>query len=137
MPTIDKAFFFVRDQTFDHQQEAVSYYLDQEVRFDIKVYYLGRSFNEVIQKMAKLVNSTIDASASPELFFEQKSKLVIHSKMIKLDQRNKTLTRRIHKARFRNIANAQSTTLFQKKKKAETRLNASKKRLRVKMIAQT
>ena len=37
---------------------------------------------------------------------------------------------------FRNIADAQGTTLFQKKNKAEARLNATKKRLRVKMIAQ-
>lgn len=56
--------------------------------------------------------------------------------MIKLGQRNKVLRERIRREGYRSINDAQATTLFQKKKKAEARLNASKKRLRVKMIAQ-
>lgn len=86
--------------------------------------------------MARLASLTPDASAPTELSSEQKSELAIHLKVIKLGQRNKTLTRRIHRAGLRNIADAQGTTFFQKKKKAEARLNATKKRLRVKMIAQ-
>lgn len=56
--------------------------------------------------------------------------------MTKLAKRNKTFTQRIHRAGFRNVADAHGTTLFQKKKKAEARLNSTKKRLRVQMIAQ-
>ena len=86
--------------------------------------------------MIKFVNLTIDANVSTKLFAKQKTKLTTHVNVIKFDQRNKILTKRIHKARYRSVKNAQDTTLFQKKKKAKTRLNSIKKRLRVKMIAQ-
>lgn len=96
MPATDKAPSSVRDQTFDHQKGAVGYYLDQEVRFDTKACYLGRPSNEVVQKMARLASLTADASAPTELSSEQKSELAIHPKVIKLGQRNKSFTRRIH-----------------------------------------
>lgn len=67
IPITDNAPSSVRDQTFDHQQGAVGYYLDQEVRFDTKACYLGRPSNEVIQKMARLASLTADASAPTEL----------------------------------------------------------------------
>ena len=73
MPITDKAPSSVRDQTFDHQQGAVGYYLDQVVRFDIKACYLGRPSNEVVQKMARLASLTADASAPTELSAEQKA----------------------------------------------------------------
>lgn len=133
----DKAPSSVRDQTFDHQQEAVGYYLDQEIRFDTKACYLDRPSNEVVQKMARLVSLTVDASAPTELSSKQKAKLTNHPNVIKLGQRNKTLTERLRRREYKNMKNARGTTLFQKKKKAKTHLNSTKKRLRVKMIAQT
>lgn len=135
MLATDKAPFSVRDQTFHHQQGAVGYYLDQEVRFDTKVYYLGRPSNEVVQEMARLASLTADANTPRELSSEQKSQLIIHPRVIKLGQRSKIVTQRICRAGFRNIADAQGATLFQKKKKAKARLNTVKKRLRDKMIA--
>ena len=86
--------------------------------------------------MARLASLTADASAPTELSAEQKAKLATPPNVIKLGQRNNILTERIHKAGYRNVKDAQGTALFQKKKKAEARLNATKKRLRVKMIAQ-
>ena len=71
-----------------------------------------------------------------ELSSEQKVKLAAHPTIIKLGQRNKILTERIRNAGYRNVKDAQGTTLFQKKGKAEARLNSTKKRLQVKMIAQ-
>ena len=136
MPVTDKAPSSVRDQTFDHQQGAVGYYLDQEVRFDTKACYLGRPSNEVVQKMARLASLTADASAPTELSSEQKATLAVHPQVIKLGQRNKILMERIRRAGYRSITDAQGTTLSQKKRKAEARLNSTKKRLRVKMIAQ-
>ncbi|CAL8577089.1 hypothetical protein XPA_002936 [Xanthoria parietina] len=132
----NKAPASVRDQTFDHQQGAVGYYLDQEVRFDTKACYLGRPSNEVVQKMARLASLTADASAPTELSSEQKAKLAIHPKLTKLGQRNEALTERIRRAGYRAVKDAQGTSLFKKKKRAEARLNAAKKRLRVDIIAQ-
>lgn len=135
IPATDKAPASVRDQTFDHQQGAVGYYLDQEVRFDTKACYLGRPSNEVVQKIARLASLTADASAPTELSSEQKAKLIVHPNVIKLCQRNKDLRERIRR-RYRTVKATQGTTLFQRKKRAEARLNSEKKRLRIKMIAQ-
>lgn len=57
----------MRDQLFDHQQGAVGYHLNQEIRFDIESCYLEKLSNEVVQKMAKLANLTADASAPTKL----------------------------------------------------------------------
>ena len=116
MLVTDKAFSSVRDQTFDHRQKTVSYYLDQDVRFDIKACYLGRPSNEVIHKMIRLVSLTANASAPTELSFKQKSELIIHLKVIKLGQRNKTITLQIHRADS-EISRTLKTILFQRKKK--------------------
>lgn len=84
--------------------------------------------------MARLASLTADASVPTELSSEQKAKLAIHPRVAKLGQRNKALTERIRRARYRVVMDAQGTSLF-KKKRAEARLNAAKKRLRVGMIA--
>jgi len=126
----------VRDQLFDHQQGAVGYYLDQEIRFDTESCYLGKPSNEVVQKMARLASLTADASAPTELSSEQKTKLKRHPQVIQLGQRNKALTSRIHNAGYKSIGDAEGTTLFQKKKKAEARLSCLKIKLRNHMIVQ-
>jgi len=110
--------------------------LNEEVEFDTAACYLKRPSNEVVQKSARLASLTADASAPTELSSEQKAKLAVHPQVVKLGQRNKILTERIRTAGYRNVTDAQGTTLFQKKKKAEAGLNSTKKRLRVKMIAQ-
>ena len=136
VPITGKAPSSVQDQTFGLQQRAVGYYLDQEVLFDTKACCLGRPFNEVVQKLARLASLIADASAPTELSAEQNAKLATHDKVIKLGQRNKILTERVHRAGYRSVKDAQGTALFQKKKKAEARLNTTKQRLRVKMITQ-
>ncbi len=86
--------------------------------------------------MARLASLTADTSAPIELSSDQKAKLALHPKVIKLCQRNKALTERIRVAGYRAVKDAQGTSLFKQKKRAEARLNAAKKRLRVDMIAQ-
>ena len=130
----DKAPASVRDQIFDHKSSAVRYYLDQEVRFDTKACYLGRPSNEVVQKMARLASLTADASAPIDLSSEQKAKLKHHPTVIRLSQKNKALTARIHAAGYRPISAARGTRLFERKRKAEARLNCFKTRLRSDMI---
>lgn len=85
--------------------------------------------------MARLASLTADTSAPTELSSEQTAELANHPKVIKLGQRNKDLTEQIRKARYRTVKDAHGTTLHRKKKKAEARLNATKKRLRDKMVA--
>lgn len=77
--SIDSASVFVQNQLFDHQQRAVSYYLNQKIQFDTEFCYLRKSFNEVIQKMVRLASLTADMSASTELSSEQKTELKQHS----------------------------------------------------------
>lgn len=86
--------------------------------------------------MARLANLTADASAPTELSSEQKINLAQHPRVIHLSQRNKALTSRIHNAGYRNIGDAEGTTLFQKKKRAEARLNCLKIKLRNHMLGQ-
>jgi len=126
----------VRDQIFDHQQGAVGYYLDQEIRFDTESCYLGKPSNEVVQKTARLASLTADTSAPTELSSEQKAKFAQHPQVIQLAQRNKALTARIRAAGYNTIGDAKGTCLFQKKKKAEARLNCLKIKLRKHMMTQ-
>jgi len=108
----------------------------QEVWVGTKACYLGRPSNKVVQKMARLASLTANASVPTELSSEQKAKLAVYLNGIKLAQHNKVLTERIRKGGSRSVKDAQGTTLSQKKKKAEARLNDRKKRLRMKLIAQ-
>jgi len=114
----------------------VGYYLDQEIRFDTESCYLGKPSNEVVQKTARLASLTADTSALTELSPEQKAKLAQHPPVIQLAQRNKALTARIHAAGYKTIGDAKGTFLFQKKKKAERRLNCLKIKLREHTITQ-
>ncbi len=122
----DKAPASVRDQIFDHKPGTISWYLDEEVQFDTETCYLGRPSNDVVQKVARLASLTADASAPTELSSEQRTKLSQHPKAIRLCQRNKALTTQIHAADYRPISTAKGTCLFEKKKKAEARLNCLK-----------
>ena len=51
------------------------WYLDQEVQFNTKAYYLGRPSNNVVQKMAWLASLTADRSALTKLSPKQKAEL--------------------------------------------------------------
>ena len=84
--------------------------------------------------MARLASLTADASAPTELSSEQKAKLSRHPQVIRLCRKNKALTAQIHAAGYRPIRAAKGTRLFEKKKKAEARLNCFKNKLRTNMI---
>ena len=84
--------------------------------------------------MARLASLTADASAPTELSSDQRVKLSQHPQVIRLCQKNKALTTQIHAAGYRPISTAKGTSLFEKKKKIEARLNCLKTRLRDHMI---
>ena len=84
----------------------------------------------------RLPGETSECNPANERLFRHYSKTGDPPNKIRVSQRNETLTRRIRRARYRSVTDAQDTTLFQKKKTAEARLNSTKKRLWVKLIAQ-
>jgi len=84
--------------------------------------------------MAQLASLTADASAPTELSSEQQIKLSQHPQVIRLCQKNKALTAKIHAAGYRPISTAKGTPLFEKKKKVQACLNSFKNRLRIDMI---
>lgn len=90
----------------------------------------------MVQKIARLASLTADTSAPTELLSEQKAKLAIYPKVTKLGQRIIALTERIRRGGYRAVMDTQGTSLFKKKKRAEARLNTTKKRLRVYIIVQ-
>ncbi len=130
----EKALASVRDQLFDHKLDATEYYLDQDVQIDIKACFLRRPFNEMVQKMVRLTSLTVDLNASTKLSKKQKAEFRIHSKILRLSNRNKTLTAQLKSQGYRLISIAKETLLYNEKMKAQARLNSYKVRLRHSMI---
>ena len=130
----EKTFASVRDQLFDHKLDATEYYLDQDVQVDIKVCFLKRFFNEMIQKMIRLVSLTVDFNASTKLSKKQKAEFRNHSKILRLSNRNKILTAQLKSQSYRLINIAKETSLYNQKMTAQARLSSYKVRLRQTMI---
>ena len=86
--------------------------------------------------MARLASLTVDARAPVELSSAQKFELANNPRVIRPGQRNKAMTQKIHKLGYKRIADAEGTTVFEKKKRKEQCLNTAKKRLRDSMIKQ-
>lgn len=84
--------------------------------------------------MARLASLTADRSAPTELTSEQKAELSRHPQVIRLSEKNRALTIKIHAAGYRPISTAKGTHLFQKKKKIKARLNCLKTTLRNLML---
>ena len=84
--------------------------------------------------MARLASLTADRSAPTELSSEQKAELRRHPQVIRLSQKNRALTNKIHAAGYRPISTAKGTPLFEQKKRIEARLNYIKTTIRNRMI---
>jgi len=91
----DKAPSSARDQIFDHQSNAVQYYLDQKVRFNTQAAFLRRPSDEVVQKLARLMTLTIDPSAPTRLSNELLKKLANSKRVIRLSNQSKSLTEKL------------------------------------------
>ncbi|KAI4285570.1 MAG: hypothetical protein L6R38_000537 [Xanthoria sp. 2 TBL-2021] len=87
----------VRDQTFDHQSNAVCYYLDREVRFDTETAFLGRPSDDVVQMLARQMTLTVDPNAPDTLFRELSEKLANSKRVVQLGRRSKDLTEKLRK----------------------------------------
>lgn len=88
----DQAPSSVRDQIFDHQSNAVRYYLDREVRFNTQAAFLGRPFDDVVQKLARLMTLTVDLNAPNKLSQELSKKLANSKRVVQLSRTSKDLT---------------------------------------------
>lgn len=87
----------VRDQTFDHQSNAVCYYLDREVRFDTQAAFLSRPSDDVVQMLARQMTLTVDPNAPDTLFRELSEKLANSKRVVQLGRRSKYLTEKLRK----------------------------------------
>lgn len=95
--TADKAPSSVRDQIFDHQWNAVCYYLDREVRFDTQADFLGRPSDDVVQKLARQMRLTVDPHAPDTLSRVLSEKLANSKRVVQLGRRTKDLTEKLRK----------------------------------------
>ena len=113
---VDKAPSFVRDQIFDHQSNAVRYYLDREVRFNTQAAFLGRPSDDVVQKLARLMTLTVDLHAPNKLSDELSKKLTNSKRVVQLGRTSKDLTKTLKK-KYRLVRLAPMTDPLLKAKK--------------------
>lgn len=130
----NKTFVNVRDQLFNHKLHATEYYFDQNVQVNIKVCFLKRSFNEMMQKMTRLVNLIVDFNTSIELSKKQKTEFCKHFNVICFSNRYKTFTVKLKSRSYKFINIAKETSLYDQKIKTQAWLNLCKVRLRHFMI---
>ena len=66
----------------------------------------------MVQKMARLVSLTADFNASTELSKKQKAEFRNHLKVIRLNNRNKTLTAQLKSQVYKLINTTKETLLY-------------------------
>ncbi|KAG1884939.1 hypothetical protein F4604DRAFT_1918608 [Suillus subluteus] len=129
----DKAPSNVRDQIFDHQSNAVRYYLDQEVRFDTQAAFLGRPSDETVQKLAHSMLLTIDATAPTQLPPKLKEKIINDKRVSQLCQKSRALTASL-RHKYGLVKNAPTDDLEAREKVAvDAALHRTKERRRAKL----
>jgi len=126
----DKASAFVRDQIADHETNAIKYYLDQEVRFDIQGAYFETPTDEAVHKEARLSTLTADITAPTGLSDEQKARLARHPKIIRLSRKSKKLAAKIKGLSYTSARASKRAQLYSRKKKVDADLNREKMRMR-------
>ncbi len=130
----DKTSSFVRDQIFDHQSNVVRYYLDRKIRFNTQITFLDRSFDEIVQKLVRLMTLTVDSSASIELFDELSKKLANSKWVIHLSSKSKRLIVKI-RVKYELMKHASRENSWVKKKKdVDAALHREKTNRRSRMI---
>ncbi|EGC45023.1 conserved hypothetical protein [Histoplasma capsulatum var. duboisii H88] len=133
----DKAPSSVRDQVADHESNAVRYYLDTIIRFDLEAAAMGLPSNEVVQTAAHSLLLTVDEAASTELSDEQKSAIRNNPLIQALTKKNQRLTKRILAMGFPSVSAAEGKTpLYRRKMHVSSRLNSAKEYLRSKLLEQ-
>lgn len=84
--------------------------------------------------MARLASLTADRITPTKLSSEQKAEMSRHPQVIRLSQKNRALSIKIHAEGYRPISTAKGTLLFKKKRRMEARLNCLKTTIRNRMI---
>ncbi|EDN05085.1 predicted protein [Histoplasma mississippiense (nom. inval.)] len=131
----NKAPSSVQDQVADHESNAVQYYLDTVIHFNLEAAAMELPSNDVVQKAAHGLFLNADATAPTELTDELKRKITENPKIIELTERSKELTQKLRAMGFRSVPAAQGKTpLYEEKMKVVSRLNRSKVYLHSKLI---
>ncbi|MCJ1360230.1 MAG: hypothetical protein MMC33_010233, partial [Icmadophila ericetorum] len=132
--TVDKAPSSVRNQIFDHQSDAVRYYLDREVQFNTQAAFLGRPSDDVVQKLARLMILTVDLDAPNKLSDGLSKKLANSKRVLQLSRISKDLTKKLkEKYQFVRLA-PPNDPLLKEKKEADAVLHREKSNRRNWMI---
>ena len=134
MTFADQAPSSVRDQIFDHQSNAVRYYLDWEVRFNTQAAFLGRPSDDVVQKLARLMTLTVDLNAPNKLSEELSKKLANSKRVVQPSHTSRALTNKLKQTyRFLRLALPNDPWL-QEKKQVDTALHREKVNRRNRML---
>lgn len=130
----DQAPSSVRDQIFDHHFNVVRYYLDREVRFNTQTAFLGRLFDDIVQKLARLMTLTVDLNASNKLSEKLSKKLANSKRVVQLSYASKDLINKLrHKYWFLRLTLSDDSWL-QAKKQVDIALHREKVNRRNRML---
>jgi hypothetical protein len=125
----------VRDQVTNYELNAVRYYLDIIIRFDLEAAAIDLLFNKIVQIAAHSLLLTVDKTALTKLSDKQKSAIRNNPIIQALTKKNKKLTKRILTIKFPSMPAAKGKTLLYKKKQhISSRLNRAKEYLRLKLL---
>ena len=118
----------MRDQVADHESNAIKYYVNTEVQFDLAAVMIERPSNEAVQKEARLMSLPADPSAPTKAPKEQSLRIPTHPKIVRLAKKSKSLTAQIKASGYRSVNDACGTTLHKKKKGGGCRIEQSEDR---------
>lgn len=129
----DKAPSSVRDQVADHESNAVKYYLNEIVYFDMAAAFLQRLSNEAVQNEARLVTLMADMTAPTDLNDQQKAQMQNNPRIRQKADKCQRLKDEIKKRGYCTVKAAKGTALYERKKRANSDLNRERTHLRRKL----
>ncbi|OAX78661.1 hypothetical protein ACJ72_07028 [Emergomyces africanus] len=123
----NKAPSSIRDQVADHESNAVKYYLNREIEFDLQAAALERPSDEVIDKAARGLLLDADLTAPTELPDDLQDEFDNDPEIMELKDKNLELSELIYNLGFRSILSAKGKTpLYDQKKEVSNELNSLK-----------
>jgi len=113
--TVDKASSSVWNQIFNHHFNAVWYYLNWKIQFNMQVMFLNCSFNDIVQKLIRLMTLN-NLNALTKLFNKLLKKMTNSKWVVQLSYISKDLIKKLKK-KYQFVWLASSNDSLLKKKK--------------------
>ncbi len=114
--TVDKASSSVWNQIFNHHFNAVWYYLNWKIQFNMQVMFLNCSFIDIVQKLIRLMTLTVNLNVLTKLFNKLSKKITNSKWVVQLSHISKDLTKKLKK-KYQFVWLASSNDSLLKKKK--------------------